>query len=400
MGLLNGSRFLSYRNFASMGFQFPELGVFSLAIMISLITGGIDLSIISIANLAGLAAGLVLAQHGANGADIVTAIPLALAVSVVCGLLNGWLIGYLRITPILATLGTMQLFMGVAFVLTKGHAVAGYPDAFQTLGNGTLLYVPVPLVLFLFCAFVLQILLSRTTLGMRLCMMGTNPIAAVFAGLDVPRLQVKTYVVSALLAGIAGLIVIARTNSAKADYGTSYLLQAVLVAILAGVDPRGGFGTVWGILLAVLSLQFLSSGLNLLRFQEFAGPYINNFTKEFTWGALLLLVMVLRRVRRDGSYKAHTGDCRMGKGPELKGGCTVPAQPRSDRTCERDYSVRRRRSQWTRPAPIPPRRTAPGAGITPVLMLSNAIPPGRPVTSAPENVAEARFVNEAGKRND
>jgi simple sugar transport system permease protein len=185
--------------------------------------------------------------------------------------------------------------MGIAFVLTKGHAVAGYPDAFQTLGNGTLLYVPVPLVLFLLCALALQILLSRTTLGMRLCLMGTNPTAAVFAGLNVPRLQVKTYVLSALLAGIAGLIVIARTNSAKADYGTSYLLQAILVAVLAGVDPRGGFGTVWGILLAVLSLQFLSSGLNLLRFQEFAGPYINNFTKEFTWGALLLLVMALHR---------------------------------------------------------------------------------------------------------
>jgi len=295
MGLLNGSRFLSYRNFASMCFQFPELGVFSLAIMVSLITGGIDLSIVSIANLAGLAAGLVLAQSGDNSTHILPAILLALAVSVMCGVLNGWLIGYLRITPILATLGTMQLFAGIAFVLTKGHAVAGYPDAFQTLGNGTLLYIPIPLVLFLLCAGVLQILLSRTAFGIRLCLMGTNPTAAVFAGLDVPRLQVKTYVLSALLAGIAGLIVIARTNSAKADYGTSYLLQAVLVAILAGVDPRGGFGTVWGILLAVLSLQFLSSGLNLLQFQPFAGPYINNFTKEFTWGALLLLVMVLHR---------------------------------------------------------------------------------------------------------
>ena len=304
MGLLNGNRFLSYRNFASMCFQFPELGVFSLAVMLSLITGGIDLSIISIANLAGLAAGLVLSRSGANGTHILPAISLALGVSVVCGVLNGWLIGYLRITPILATLGTMQLFMGLAFVLTKGHAVAGYPDAFQTLGNGTLLYVPVPLLLFLLCALVLQILLSRTSLGIRLCMMGTNPTAAVFAGLNVPRLQVKTYVLSALLAGIAGLIVIARTNSAKADYGTSYLLQAVLVAILAGVDPRGGFGTVWGILLAVLALQFLSSGLNLLRFQPFAGPYINNFTKEFTWGALLLLVMVLHRGHGEGRPEA------------------------------------------------------------------------------------------------
>jgi simple sugar transport system permease protein len=298
MGVLNGGRFLSYRNFASMCFQFPELGLFSLAIMISLITGGIDLSIISVANLAGLAAAFLLVRPQAANhpvSFVAAALLSALATGLACGLLNGWLIGYLRITPILATLGTMQLFMGIAFVLTKGHAVAGYPDTFQALGNGTWLYVPVPLVAFLICALVLQILLSRTTLGVRLCMMGTNPTAAVFAGLHVPRLQVKTYVLTALLAGIAGLIVIARTNSAKADYGTSYLLQAVLVAILAGVDPRGGFGTVWGILLAVLALQFLSSGLNLLRFQEYVGPYINNFTKEFTWGALLLLVMALHR---------------------------------------------------------------------------------------------------------
>jgi simple sugar transport system permease protein len=293
MSVANGDRFLSVRTFESMCFQFPELGVFSLAIMISLITGGIDLSIISVANLAGLIAACILARPTAGCFSVAAAVLAACAVSCACGLLNGWLIGYLHITPILATLGTMQLFMGIAFVLTKGHAVAGYPEAFQSLGNGALMYVPIPLLLFLACSFVLQTLLSRTALGLRLCLLGTNPTAAVFAGLDVPRLQVKTYVLSALLAGVAGLIVIARTNSAKADYGTSYLLQAVLVAVLAGVDPRGGFGTVWGIFLAVLALQFLSSGLNLLRFHEFIGPYINNFTKEFTWGALLLFVMVL-----------------------------------------------------------------------------------------------------------
>jgi simple sugar transport system permease protein len=297
MTILNGDRFLSGRNLASMCFQFPELGLFALAIMLALITGGIDLSIISIANLAGLSAGLVLAQSTASGLHVILAIFLALGVSIACGLLNGWLIGYAGLTPILATLGTMQLLMGLAFALTKGHAVAGYPEAFQTLGNGTLAHVPVPLLVFLLGAIVLQVLLSRTALGIRLSLLGTNPTAAVFAGLHVRRLQLATYALSGLLAGIAGLIVIARTNSAKADYGTSYLLQAVLVAMLAGVDPRGGFGTVWGILLAVLSLQFLSSGLNLLRFHEAVGPYINNFTKEFTWGALLLLVMVLHRAK-------------------------------------------------------------------------------------------------------
>jgi simple sugar transport system permease protein len=304
MSILNPGRFLTYDNLASMCFQFPELGIFSLAIMISLMAGGIDLSVISVANLAALAAALVLVRantgHGAGlyFLYLLAAPALAVTVSVLCGLFNGWLVGYRRITPILATLGTMQLFMGIAFVLTKGHAVAGYPEAFEWLGNGLLLGLPVPLLAFLLCTLALQILLRRTTLGVRLCMMGTNSTAAVFAGLHVPRLQLQTYALCGFLAGLAGLIIAARTNSAKADYGSSYLLQAVLVALLAGVNPRGGFGSAWGVLLAVLALQFLSSGLNLLQFHERAGPYLNNFTKELTWGALLLLVMVTNQTRR------------------------------------------------------------------------------------------------------
>ncbi len=316
MSVLNPDRFLTYGNFTSMCFQFPELGIFALAIMVSLITGGIDLSIVSIANLAGLSGAFVLVRAGSDDhvlPSLLIALCLTIGVSILCGLLNGWLIGYMGITPILATLGTMQLFMGIGFVATKGHAVAGYPHAFQALGSGTVLYVPVPLLVFLVCALAVHILMSRTTMGMRLSMMGTNPTAAVFAGLNVPQLQLRTYALSGLLAGIAGLIIIARTNSAKADYGSSYLLLAVLVAILGGVNPRGGFGTVWGILLAVLALQFLSSGLNMLRFHETIGTYVNNFTKEFTWGGLLLLVMVSNEFCRSrGSYGSHGNDLARG----------------------------------------------------------------------------------------
>ncbi len=300
MSLLNPGRFLTYRNFASMCFQFPELGIFALAIMLSLVTGGIDLSVISIGNLTGLLAALILAR--ATAADlsgpmlaiyVAAAIAAALAAGALCGWINGILISRFAITPILATLGTMQLFMGVALVLTKGHAIAGYPKAAQYIGNGTLAGVPVPLLVFLLLACFVQVMLSRTRLGLHLYLMGTNPVAARFSGLDVRRLLGRTYLLAALLSTVAGLVIISRTNSAKADYGSSYLLQAVLVAILGGVNPRGGFGSAWSVLLAVLSLQFLSSGLNMLQLSETFGPYINNFTKEFTWGALLLLVMVL-----------------------------------------------------------------------------------------------------------
>jgi len=300
MSLLNPGRFLTYDNLASMCFQFPELGIFSLAVMVSLVTGGIDLSVISVGNLTGILAALILTH--AAGADlsasmlvvcIVTAMASALAASVLCGWINGILISRLAITPILATLGTMQLFAGIALVITKGHAVANYPGAAQFIGNGTLAGVPVPLVIFLVVACFVQVTLARTRLGLHLCLMGTNPVAARFSGLDLRRLLGRTYLLSALLSGIAGLVIISRTNSAKADYGSSYLLQAVLVAVLGGVSPRGGFGSAWGVLLAVLALQFLSSGLNMLQLNESVGPYINNFAKEFTWGVLLLLVMTI-----------------------------------------------------------------------------------------------------------
>jgi simple sugar transport system permease protein len=296
MSLLNPGRFLTYRNFASMCFQFPELGLFSLAILLSLITGGIDLSIISIGNLSGIVAAMILTRAAAAdspAAHIGAAIVAAFVVSLLCGWINGLLISRFAITPILATLGTMQLFLGVSLVLTRGHAIADYPKAAQALGNATLAGVPAPLLVFLLLACVVQGILSRTRLGLHLCLMGTNPVAARFSGLDVRRLLVRTYILTALLSGVAGLVIISRTNSAKADYGSSYLLQAVFVAILGGVNPRGGFGSAWGVLLAVLSLQFLSSGLNMLQLNEAVGPYINNFAKEFTWGALLLLMMVV-----------------------------------------------------------------------------------------------------------
>jgi len=291
MSLLNPGKFLTWRNFASMSFQFPEL-----------VTGGVDLSVVSIGNLTGILAALILAHATSTSpstpmltAYVAAAIVVALAAGALCGWLNGVLIARFAITPILATLGTMQLFTGIALVITKGHAVAGYPKAAQFIGNGTLAGVPVPLLIFLLLACVTQVILSRTPLGLRLYLMGTNPVAARFSGLDVRRLPGRTYLLTALLSAVAGLVIISRTNSAKADYGGSYLLQAVLVAILGGVNPRGGFGSAWGVLLAVLSLQFLSSGLNMLQLNETVGPYVNNFTKEFTWGVLLLLVMILGR---------------------------------------------------------------------------------------------------------
>ena len=297
IGLLTSGRFFSAGSFAAMSFQFPELGVFALAITLSLITGGIDLSIVSTGNLAGILAALILTraipENPTTGqlAFCLTAAPAAvLVVGLLCGYANGLLIARVGITPILATLGTMQLYMGLAFVITRGPAVAGFPEPFLALGNGTWMSIPIPLFIFAGLAAATALLLNRTRFGIQLYLMGTNETAAHYSGIRVERMLIKTYALCGLFSAVGGILMIAHSNSAKADYGSSYLLQALLVAILGGVSPRGGFGAVTGVVVAVVSLQVLSSGFSMLRFSHFA--------KEFVWGAFLLLMMVLNHLSR------------------------------------------------------------------------------------------------------
>lgn len=305
MGLLRPHTFLTLRNFRSMSYQFPELGVLSIAMMLTMLTGGIDLSVVGTANLAGiLAAKFMISMvpaggEGPVGIAILGAILIALGIGVLCGLFNGFLVSKVGIPPILATLGTMQLYMGIAIVITKGYAVLGYPEQFLFIGNGVLWIFPIPLILFVIVAAIFTVILNKTAFGLHVFMLGTNATAARFSGINNTLVLMRTYLISGFLAGLAGIIVIARTNSAKADYGTSYVLQAVLVSILGGVNPSGGFGTVSGLILAILSLQFLSSGFNMLRF--------SNFFKEFIWGFLLILVMVINYLSTSYQYRHRLG---------------------------------------------------------------------------------------------
>jgi len=294
MTLLNPGRFFTSDNFSSMAFQFPELGILSIAMMLAMLTGGIDLSIVGIANLSGILSALILIHIHPDWAYkkillfMLVAIAIGILTGILCGFLNGILISLIGIPPILATLGSMQLFTGIATIITKGHSVFNFPEQFLYIGNGALWFLPLPFVIFVIVAIVFNILLQKTSFGLKLYMMGTNPIASRFSGINNIAMIIKTYLYSGLLAAIAGLIIIARTNSAKADYGTSYTLQAILVVVLGGVNYKGGFGKVSGIILAILILQFLSSGFNMLQF--------SNFFKDFIWGSVLILVMVLNNI--------------------------------------------------------------------------------------------------------
>ena len=295
--LLLPDKFFSVRNMQSMAVQFPEYGILAFAILITMLTGGIDLSIVGTANLSAIAAALVLAAltgDGGAGMSLTLAIPLAIlaafVVASLCGLFNGFLVAYVGITPILATLGTGAIYTGLSFVATGGPAITTTQLAF--IGNGSILGLPIPVVVFIGIAIVFSIILNRTAFGFNVYMLGTNPTAALFSGINGNSVLMRTYWLAGVVAGIAGIIFLARTNSAKPDFGASFVLLTILIAILGGVSYTGGFGTVSGIVLAVLSIQFLSTGLNMAMLQWFPSSAAI-FFREFAWGSLLLMVMVI-----------------------------------------------------------------------------------------------------------
>ena len=285
--MLAGPGFLSLRTASAFGYEMPELGVLSLAMMVAMISGGLNLSIVSTANICALAMGWLLTVLPAHQAGAVWVLAIAASVAAgfvvaaVIGLVTGYIIAYVGVSPILATLGMMTLLKGLAVGVTRGDIVSGFPEPIVFIGNGTILGFPMPLVVFLACAIPVSILLTRSPFGLSMRMIGSNERAAYYSGIDTGRALVKVYVLSSLLACAAGVILMARFNSANASYGSSYLLVTVLACVLGGVDPYGGFGRTSGVVLALAVLQVISSAFNLLGF--------NVFLALTVWGMVLIV---------------------------------------------------------------------------------------------------------------
>jgi len=163
----------------------------------------------------------------------------------------------------------------------------GSPDLLSSIGNDTFLYVPISFLIFIAVATLVGAAVRYTPYGLWLMLMGTNPKAAYFAGFPKLRVTMATYAVSGALSGLAGVIIAARNVNVKFDYGSSYLLIAILIAVMAGVKPEGGHGRVVCVVLSAVALQLMSSLLN------FGG--LSNFVRDFAWGALLLTFLAVGR---------------------------------------------------------------------------------------------------------
>jgi len=288
-------RVLTVSNFESMAFQLPELGILSLAMMITMLSGGINLSIIATANMAGIVSAFIMTRMitesmtGSPIPIILLAILAGWLVSLLIGIFNGVLIAYIGVSPILATLGTMTLVGGISILVTKGYVVSGFPEEYQYLGNGVFLGIPIPFLIFLGLAILVSILLRKTPFGIANYLIGSNETATRFSGINVNRTIVTTYALSGLLCGVASTIMTSRFNSAKAGYASSYLLITILISVLGGVDPYGGFGKISGLVLALFILQLVSSTFNFLG--------LSSHLTIAIWGLLLLITIGLRNIK-------------------------------------------------------------------------------------------------------
>ena len=295
-GALLGGSLFSAGSLQSMALQVPQLGLLSLAMMVALLSGGLDLSIIAVADFSALVSGYLLVHlvpthpAGLAVACQIGALCLGLLVACAIGALNGLIIAYLDVSPILTTLGTMTMIKGLAIGLTHGGVIAGFPPLVLFLGNASLLGIPVALIVLLLVAAPIAVMLNHSPFGNLVAMIGSNEPAVRYSGIDTRRVLVRIYALSGLLAGLGGVIMMARFNSANAAYGESFLLVTVLAGVLGGIDPMGGFGKVSGLLIALAILQLISTAFNLLGFSGFLTLTI--------WGGTLIAVAGVNLLRR------------------------------------------------------------------------------------------------------
>lgn len=286
---LASPRFLTAENFGSIAFQLPELGLLTLAMLVPIISGGLNLASTYTANMAGLTLAWVLQLNGGPqagpGAFVVGSLA-AIAVGTLAGLVMGLVIAYVGAHPILVSLAMMIFLRGLGEFLTRGGDVSGFPAFIQPIGHGSLLGIPIPMLVFLVAAVVWHLMLARTRHGFSTYMLGSNIEAARYSGLHTKRTLTLVYTFSGAICAVAGIIMLARFNSVRVGHGESYLLITVLACFLGGVDPFGGFGRVLPVVLALFILQVLSSGLNLLG--------ANQHLATAVWGLFLLAVMVGR----------------------------------------------------------------------------------------------------------
>lgn len=317
------NKFLRADNLSMLANNASFFAIMAMGEAFVIITGGIDLSVGAIYCLSAVCGAMFLSCFGPAGADsgaspvwvAPAAILLCVGVGTLCGFLNGVGIVWLRIHPFVVTLGTLAIFRGIAFVMTKAQAYTNFPSLFtdglirhQIMWNGHALY-PVPLVIMICVTIFSGWYLKHTVTGRHLFAIGGNEQAALFSGLPVRPVKIKVYAFSGLTAGIAAVIMLGYYGSASSDAGTGYELGVIAAAVVGGASLVGGRGTALGALLGALIIQIISNGIIILNIDQ-------NYSQIIVGSVIILAVLwdrintTLREMRMARSAQSARESCR------------------------------------------------------------------------------------------
>ena len=278
--------FLTGTNLESVVRQTAVINIMSLGMTIIIIAGGIDLSVGAILAMSGVLGAMAM-QHGLP-------VPVGILVGILTGLfwgtVNGFLTTRLRIAPFIVTLGTMGIVRGLALIVTNGLPVHGVPQGFSFLGEGKLLGVPFVLWVLVICALATHVILEHTRLGRYAFAIGSNPDAAVYAGVPVGFDVTAVYALGGMLTGLAGMIEASRLMTGQPAAGNGYELQAIAAVVIGGGSLHGGEGSVIGTLIGAFIMGLLSNGSDLLGIS----PYL----QQAIIGAVIILAVSVDELRK------------------------------------------------------------------------------------------------------
>ncbi|MHC1771884.1 MAG: ABC transporter permease [Flexilinea sp.] len=274
-------RFFSVSNLRSIAVGLSTDGILAIALTLVLILGGIELSVGSVMALSCvIVGGLFLAD-----VNIWICILVALAAGVGVGYFNGFMISKVGLPPFIVTLAMMSLARGVAYIFTEGSplSMGGLPEWFRFLGKGSIGNIPMLFIIFIGFAIIFDILLRTSNVFRNIFYVGSNEAAANLSGINVAKVKIWVYIISAVLSTIAGILSLARFNVATPTLGTMAETKAISAAIIGGTSFSGGVGSILGTVFGVILLNLINNALIMLN--------VSVYWQDFVTGAILILAV-------------------------------------------------------------------------------------------------------------
>lgn len=297
--------FLSTNNILNILLQVSVICVISVGMTYVILTGGIDLSVGSIVALSAVCLGIFthkgMAWLGENPSDwavlaiVLLAVLGAILVGALCGYINGFVIVYGKVTPFITTLGMMGIARGLALTLSSGKTIYNFPEALRFFGNGRIALtedfgIPIPVIIALIIVLSSFYVLTQTVFGRQIYALGGNREAVRLSGINVNKLEIKTYVINGALAAVGAVILVGRLNAAQPIAGTGYELDAIAATVIGGTSLMGGVGSVISTSIGALIMGVLQNGLTLLN--------VTSYLQRLIIGLVIILAVFLDQLRR------------------------------------------------------------------------------------------------------